>query len=544
MVKVLFSVFLVLLFFSVISSSAQVSQVPPKTLETNPQGYPVVLGDHILFYVHGIKAMRGHERAAGISGRIKRLAEDFGFSVGSIIVVDSEISTDILAADRQIMSVFDSDAQAEKVERKELAERYAQMIRAGVEKYRQEYSRQNLFLGIFYALIATLALIAGLYFLNKLYHRGEARIQAWLNSKNVHIGIQTFEVVRAERIRALLIGVLRIIEVFIILLLFYAYLHLSLSFFPWTRAFAGQLFQYILGPLQSVGSGVLATIPGLIFLIVLILITLYILKLMRLFFNEVEKGVIVLKGFYPEWAKPTYRICRLLVIAFAAVIAFPHIPGSNSPAFKGISIFFGVLFSLGSTSFVANILGGYSIIYRRVFRVGDRVKIADFIGDVTDMRLSVTHLKTIKNEVITVPNSMIVNSHVINYSSLAREKGLILHTTVTIGYDAPWRQVHALLLMGAERTSGLLREPPPFILETSLEDFYVRYELNVYTDKPLEMPEIYSELHQNIQDAFNEYEVQIMSPSYRFDPDRPKVVPRDKWYASPAKLPDHLDKKG
>jgi small-conductance mechanosensitive channel len=159
------------------------------------------------------------------------------------------------------------------------------------------------------------------------------------------------------------------------------------------------------------------------------------------------------------------------------------------------------------------------------------------------MRLSVTHLKTIKNEDIIVPNSMIVNSHVINYSSFAREKGLILHTTVTIGYDTPWRQVHALLLMGAERTSGLLREPPPFILQKSLDDFYVTYELNVYMDKPLEMVEVYSELHQNIQDAFNEYEVQIMSPSYRFDPDRPKVVPKDKWYTPPAKPPDDSEKR-
>jgi small-conductance mechanosensitive channel len=395
-----------------------------------------------------------------------------------------------------------------------------------------------------FTLIATLVLIAALYLINKLYHRGEAKIQAWLDSKKVHIGIQTFEVVRAERVRVLLMGGLRMIQVFIILLIIYAYLHLSLSFFPWTKGFASQLFDYILGPLRTVGSAVLAAIPSLIFLAVIILITVYILKLMRHFFDEIEKGIIVLKGFYPEWAKPTYRICRLLVIAFAAVVAFPYIPGSGSSAFKGISIFFGVLFSLGSTSFIANILGGYSITYRRVFKIGDRVKIADFVGDVVDMRLSVTHLKTIKNEVITVPNSMIVNSHVINYSSLARENGLILHTTVTIGYDTPWRQVHALLLMGAERTSGLLREPPPFILQKSLDDFYVTYELNVYTDLSLEMVEVYSELHQNIQDAFNEYEVQIMSPNYRFDPDRPKVVPRDKWYAAPAKPPNDLEKKG
>jgi small-conductance mechanosensitive channel len=334
------------------------------------------------------------------------------------------------------------------------------------------------------------------------------------------------------------------IQVFIILLLFYTYLHLSLSFFPWTKAFASQLFDYILGPLQTVGSAVLATIPKLIFLAIIILITLYILKLMRHFFDEIEKGIIALKGFYPEWAQPSYRICRLLVIAFAAVVAFPYIPGSSSSAFKGISIFVGVLFSLGSTSFIANILAGYALTYRRVFRIGDRVKIADFTGDVVESKLQVTIIRTVKNEEIIVPNSMIVNGHVINYSSLAKERGLILHTTVTIGYDAPWRQVHAMLLMAAEKTAGLLREPPPFVLQKSLDDFYVSYELNAYTDNPQGMTQIYSELHKNIQDAFNEYGVQIMSPAYESDPDRQKVVPRDKWYAAPAKPPNDLEKKG
>jgi len=202
---------------------------------------------------------------------------------------------------------------------------------------------------------------------------------------------------------------------------------------------------------------------------------------MGIFFAEVEKGTIILKGFYPEWAQPTYRICRILI--------------------------------------------------------------ADFMGDVMEMRLQVTHLRTIKNEEIVVPNSMINNSHVINYSSLAAQKGLILHTSVTIGYDAPWRQVHALLLMAAEKTPGLLRDPAPFVLQTSLDDFYVSYELNVYCDTPLEMARIYTDLHKNIQDAFNEYGVQIMSPSYRFDPDRPKVVPKDQWYAAPAEPPDTEPRK-
>ena len=227
----------------------------------------------------------------------------------------------------------------------------------------------------------------------------------------------------------------------------------------------------------------------------------------------------------------------MLIIAFAGVIAFPYIPGSESPAFKGISIFLGVLFSLGSTSAIANILAGYTLTYRRIFKVGDRVKIADFTGDVIDTRLQVVHLRTIKNEEIIVPSSMIVNSHVINYSSLARTQGLILHTSVTIGYDTPWRQVEALLLMAAERTPGLMREPAPFILQTSLDDFYVAYELNVYTDDPLTMAE-------TILTSIGISRMPLTSTVCRSCRHRtglirsPKIVPKEQWYAAPAKPPD------
>jgi small-conductance mechanosensitive channel len=248
----------------------------------------------------------------------------------------------------------------------------------------------------------------------------------------------------------------------------------------------------------------------------------------------VEKGNITFSGFYPEWAKPTYKIARFVVIALAAVVAFPYFPGSESPAFKGISIFLGVLLSLGSSSTVSNIIAGLDMTYRRAFLYGDWVKIGDLTGEVTRVRLLVTHLRTFKNEEVVIPNAIIQNSHVTNYSSLAREQGLILHTAVTIGYSTPWRQVHAFLLQAAEKTAGILRNPPPFILQTSLDDFYVRYELNAYTDAPQDMPTIYSDLHLNIQDAFNEYGVQIMSPHYIDDPKSPAVVPRERWYEPPA----------
>jgi len=259
---------------------------------------------------------------------------------------------------------------------------------------------------------------------------------------------------------------------------------------------------------------------------------------MRLYFSGLEHGTIALAGFDREWALPTYKIARWLIIAFALVVAYPYIPGSGSEAFKGVSIFLGVVISLGSSSVIANLIAGYAMIYRRAFKVGDRILVKDLTGDVTDIRLMVTHLRTVKNEEIVVPNSEILNSYVINYSTLARSRGLILHTTVGIGYETPWRQVEAMLRLAAERTPGLLKEPAPFVLQKSLGDFAVTYELNAYCDDPTRMAPLYTSIHQNVLDVFNEHGVQIMTPAYEGDPDVPKVVRKDQWYLAPAKATD------
>ena len=231
---------------------------------------------------------------------------------------------------------------------------------------------------------------------------------------------------------------------------------------------------------------------------------------------------------------PTYKIVWFLTMAFTVVIAYPYLPGSDSPAFRGISLFLGVLFSLGSTSIIANIVAGVILTYMRGFRVGDIVKIGEVTGKVTEVTMLVTRLRTIKNVDVTIPNSVLMGSQVTNYSFAAGEGRLILPTSVTIGYDTPWRQVHALLLLAAERTQNILREPAPFVLQTALDDFYVKYELNVYVAAPNRMPTIISDLHQNIQDAFNEFGVQIMSPHYVLDPKAAKIVEPGDWVRAPA----------
>ena len=429
----------------------------------------------------------------------------------------------------------DADARLEGIDRGLLARTYVDRIQGGLRAYRHAREPQVLLRGARRALAATVLLLAALLGLWWTFRRLEPRIGRRYEEKIHSVQIQSFEILRAQRLRDAFRAVLRVLRALSAAVLFYFWLHFVLSSFPVTRPLAARLLSLVLEPLSRLGSGFLVLLPDLAFLLVLYLVTRWILGLVRLFFDAVAKGQVTLSSFESEWALPTYRIVRIAIVAFALVVAYPYIPGSRSAAFQSISIFLGVMFSIGSSSFIANIIAGYSMTYRRAFRLGDRIQVGEVFGDVSEIRLQVTHVRSVKNEEIVVPNSTLLNSNVVNYSALARTRGLILHTTVGIGYETPWRQVEAMLLLAAERTPGLLREPPPFVLQKSLGDFCVVYEINAYCDAPAEMARLYARLHQNILDVFNEYGVQIMTPAYEGDPEQPKVVPKDQWWNAPAR---------
>jgi len=504
--------------------------------ETETVDKPVMLGDKVLFHLtteaEGITQV---SRAKESSKRIKKFADSATGAADSIRTLDFNAPiTFILAGDELLATVIDRDAVPKGKSRQQLSNEYAQVLRSAIEKYRKERSLEQHMYGALFTFIATIIFVAILILIRKFKQKIDRRIEARFTGWKKGIQIQSFEIVRADKISELLKGGIMGIRLILVLGFFYIYLQLVLGFFPLTRPIAGQVFAYVLSPLKTIGKGFILQIPNLIFITVLVLFVRYVLKVMKLFFLGLEKERIQIRGFYPEWAKSTYRLLSYLVIAFCVVVAFPYIPGSSSLAFKGISVFIGVLFSLGSQSTISNIIAGFALTYRRAFRIGDRVRIADITGDVLEIRRQVTLLRTVKNEEIVVPNSLILNSHVTNFSAEAKERGLILHTTVSIGYDTPWRQVHAMLLMAARKTPALLDKPEPFVLKKSLDDFYVTYELNVYTDKPEKMAGAYSDLHERILDVFNEYGVQIMSPNYEADRAEPAIVPKERWYAPPA----------
>jgi small-conductance mechanosensitive channel len=510
------------------------SQNPAPAESAEQPTAPVVLDGAMLFRVRGVAAYPAEQRAAAIADRIAAVASDRTIPVESLTVRETPLGSVLAAAGNQLLQVVEADARLEGVRRQVLAEVYRGRIAEAIERFRHDREGAVLRPNAAKALGAILALALGLWLGRRALRLLRAMLDRRYRSRLRHVQVGTVEIVRAEHLWQGLVRAISIVAGLVALVAVYLTFDYVLLLFPWTRALGNNLSAILLGPLATIGMGVLRYIPDLVFLVILALITRYVLKVVRLFFRRVSDGTITLSGFEADWAKPTDRIVRLLVVAFALIVAYPHIPGSGTDAFKGVSILFGLLFSLGSPSVISNMVAGQSLAYRRAFKVGDRVKIGEHIGDVAQIRLLSTYLRTPKNEQIVIPNSNVLNGEIVNYTSLAKAPGLILHSIVSIGYGTPWRQVEAMLLEAAGRTPGLLPEPRPFVLQKTLGTFAVDYVINVYCDNPRAMFPLYSALHRSILDVFNEHNVQIMTPAYEGDPERPKVVPRDQWFAAPA----------
>jgi small-conductance mechanosensitive channel len=499
---------------------------------------PVIVNGKVLFDLRGIRSFTADKRADAVSSLITKIAADPANPSDKFEIRDEGDRVGIYYGDTRIMWVFDIDAEYEGIDNSRIAaEAYEIQICAAIESYRHDRSpdviKENVILALWRTVMLTIVLGTVIW----LFRRIDKIIEKAFKRRIRKLEAKSMRIVQAEQIWRVVSAVFKLVKLLLILAVIYGFMTMVLNLFPWTRYYSTTLLQLILDPLAAMGRGVVGYLPSLFFLLMLYFVTRYLLKMMYSFFDAINRQNLRFASFESEWAWPTYRIIRVIVIIFAIVIAYPYIPGSDSAAFKGISIFLGVLLSLGSTSFISNIIAGYTMTYRRAFRIGDRVRIGDTVGTVTDIRLMVTNLLSLKNENIVIPNSTILNSEIVNYSTLAKEQGIILHTSVGIGYEVPWRQVEAMLLEAAARTEGLGREPEPFVLQKALTDFAVTYELNVYSRDEKHMTMLYSDLHRNIQDVFNEHDVQIMTPNYVADTPEPKVVPPDQWYAEPAKKP-------
>jgi len=499
----------------------------------NP-GTPVEIdGKPILMVYASIGTFTAAERAQAIQHRIIALGLRQNVAIDSIHVEDRGTWSEILAGNDRIMGITEADAKAAEQPRAELAVEYTEIIRHVVKQYREGHTWQRFFWGALYALLATFVLVGVLLGIHVVQRTARSKVERWLERR------QGEE--RPLRLRRYIgppfSAFLRGLYWLLILGLVQAYVTVVLSFFASTRYTSSRITSWLFSELADFAKTLVGYIPNLMLVVLIGLATSYLIRLSQYVFAEIRDGTLTVRGFYPDWAEPTAKLVRFFILVAAAIIAFPYLPGSDSPAFKGISVFLGVLLSLGSTSAVAHGVAGTILTYMRAFQVGDFVRIGNDIGEVMEKTLLVTRICTQKKEVVTIPNGTVLGGVVVNYSAEARGKGVIFHTTVTIGYNAPWRKVHELLVSAALATDGVLRDPIPFVLQTALNDFYVAYELNAYTAHPKNMLAIYSQLHQNIQDKFNEAGVEINSPHYTSLRDGNRVTIPDEYLPANYKSP-------
>lgn len=490
-----------------------------KELKRKAIGYPVLLLKDTLFNIYvRLGSFRASDRADAISRKLANLYDDPFFKSDSLAISENQDSYDIVYnKDVVLMTVTELDALWFNKSPKALATEYLNKISKEITLKKKQNSLLNWGKKIGLVLAIILGLIFLIRLINNLFKRGESYFEKKNEQLFNFLIKRKIKLFSSQQTRTIILKAYHITKFLVILLVFYLSLPILFSVFPETKSLTGQLIQWILNPIKSSLNGIIKFLPNLFTIIVIYFIFRYTIKGLKYFVTEISRGSIRINGFHEEWAIPTFNLLKFILYAFMVVIIWPYLPGSGSAAFQGVSVFLGVLISLGSSSAITNMVAGMVITYMRPFKIGDRVKIGDNVGDVVEKTMLVTRIKTIKNEDITVPNSTVLSSSTINYSTNTRNKqpGLIIHTTITIGYDVPWKTLHEVLIKAALKTDLIAKDPKPFVLQTSLEDFYVAYQINAYTKQAGKQALIYSNLHQNIQDACNEAGIEILSPHYR-----------------------------
>ena len=478
-------------------------------------GIPVIVEGDTLYYLFAKRG--GHtpqQRAEMNAAAITELGKRFNLQPDSVYIDSSDIVTDLMYGNKVLSSFTDQDGLWEGCSRDQLAAAKRKAIVDKLKVMKDEHSLWQLGKRILYFILV----IVGQFLLFKLtiwlFNKLKARIQRLKDTKLKPISIQDYELLDTQKQVNLLVFLASLLRYAVMLLQLILTVPLLFAIFPQTKDLAYKLFSYIWEPIKSIFLGIVEYIPNLFTIFVIWLAVKYLVRLVRYLASEIQSERLKIGGFYADWAMPTFHIVRFLLYAFMIAMIYPYLPGSKSGVFQGISVFVGLIVSLGSSTVIGNIIAGLVITYMRPFKLGDRIKLNDTTGNVIEKTPLVTRIRTPKNEVVTIPNSFIMSSHTVNFSQSARDYGLIIHSEVSIGYDIPWRKTHQLLIEAALNTPGVVDDPRPFVLETSLQDYYPVYQVNAYIKDANQLAQVYSDLHQNIQDRFNEEGIEIMSPHY------------------------------
>ena len=479
------------------------------------KGVPAIAEGDTLFYLFTKRGGYAPQQRAQMTGAaIEEIGKRFNLRPDSVSIDHSDIVSDLMYGNKVLLSLTDQDALWEGVSRDSLAKERRQNVITKLHEMKAEHSVWRMAKRILYFLLV----IVGQYLLfrltNWLFRKLKVRILRLKDTKIKPVSIQGYELLDAQKQANLLVFLAGIGRYILMGIQLVITVPLIFIIFPQTEGLAYRLLGYIWNPIRNIFVDIIDYIPNLFTIVVIWYAVKYLVRMVLYLAREIEAGRLKFNGFYPDWAMPTFHIVRFLLYAFMIAMIYPYLPGSKSGVFQGISVFVGLIVSLGSSTVIGNIIAGLVITYMRPFKMGDRIKLNDTTGDIIEKTPLVTRIRTPKNEVVTVPNSFIMSSHTVNYSTSAREYGLIIHSEVSIGYDVPWRQVNQILIDAALNTPGVVDDPRPFVLETSLSDWYPVYQINAYIKEAHKMAQIYSDLHQTIQDKFNEAGIEIMSPHY------------------------------
>ncbi|MDR3061426.1 MAG: mechanosensitive ion channel family protein [Dysgonamonadaceae bacterium] len=479
------------------------------------KGVPVIVEGDTLFSLY---ARRGgvmpSDRAEKTRGMILSLGKKLTIRPDSVYIFDSEFVTDIMSGDKVIITFTDQDGLWHNSTREELAKEYLPVISQKISELHDKYGLQEKIKNTAFFIGVILLQIILIYFTNRLFKRARMYINRLAKTKLRPISIKDYEFLNIYKQERILVFATNIIKYVFILIQLIISISILFSIFPETEKYAYVIFSYIWNPAKDILVSVLKFIPSVFKILLIYLCFRYIIKGLKYIANEIAIEKLKINGFYADWAFPTYYILRFLLYSFMIVMIWPLLPNSRSPIFQGVSVFIGLIISLGSTTVIGNLMAGLVITYMRPFKIGDQIQLNETVGNVIEKTPFVTRIRTSKNEVITIPNSFILSSQTVNYSASARDYGIIIHSDISIGYEVPLKQVQELLVESAIATEGIMDTPRPFVLVKELADFYCLYQINAYTNQDLSMPKIYSDLHKSIIDKFNEAGIEIMSPHF------------------------------
>lgn len=480
--------------------------------QTTPGAPLIVDGDTLLTVYARRGGMLPEARVEDICETVLSLGKSLKFFVDSIYIYEGDFTTDIMAGETVVMSITDTDGLWQNKTRQELASEYAVIIQKKVSQLHNEYGLQKKIESLLYGLLIILVQVLLIWLTNWLYRRWRFRLLRLLLKSTKPLEFKGYEVLTKHRMGVLFVMMLKTFRILIIFLQLLISIPILFSLFPETKALIYKLLGYIWDPITDIFSSIINFLPNFFKIVIIVLCFRYLVKGLKYLANELKTGKLKINGFYADWAMPTYLVLRILCYSFMLVMIWPLLPSSNSEVFQGVSVFIGVIVSLGSSSIIGNVMAGMVMTYMRPFRIGDFIRYGDTEGFVIEKTMLVTRIRTRKNEVITIPNSNLMTSQTSNFTFAAQNYGVIVHTKVTIGYDMKWTLIRDLLLEAAHNTPHIVKKPEPFVRITALDDFYVEYEINAYTHRTEALSEIYSTLHQNILDNFHVNGVEIMSP--------------------------------